>query len=90
LTTEIKRFDRSFNNMRKNLKNADFKLIAQNDQFEIWVTPRTGRVLHIGTYDHIASRVICNGGMSIQNGDKIEAVIHQLNSDEHYLIDKML
>lgn len=76
--------------MRKNLKNAGFKLVTSSDSFELWVTPKTGRVCYIGRYDAVASAIATNGGITVDKDAPIEAVIHQLNSDEHYLIDKML
>jgi len=76
--------------MRKNLKNAGFKLVTSSNSFELWVTPKTGRVCYIGRYDAIATAISMNGGITVDSDAPIEAVIHQLNSDEHYLIDKML
>ena len=91
MTTEIKRFDQSFNNMRKNLKNAGFELIVKTGYFEIWIIPKTGRLLMMGTAPKcVQQRVTSKGGVYMPYTTKIEAVIHQLNSDEHYLIDKML
>lgn len=76
--------------MRKALKNANFKELTKTGQYQLWIVPITGRTLLIGDYCDAASAVIRNGGIFVEKSAEIVDIIHQLNSDEHCLIEKML